>query len=282
MNLAAWLTRVPGVVGLWQRYPFGSVAQRAQYDIWMRPAYGYGLFEAARLAKSLGVPRFSAIEFGVAGGRGLLALENLAREIGAHWDLDIRVIGFDSGQGLPPPVDYRDLPHVWSSGDYRMDAGELRRRLTRAELILGPVAETIGVFLRERCQEPIGFISFDLDYYSSTVDAFEVFLGPPTTRLPRLPCYFDDLIFPEDGFQNDYVGEMLAIREFNERSASMKLCPVRHLRHIRPRPAFWHEQMYVMHDFSHPQYGQNVRPRDESTRQLPLGPRVPTSPSRDS
>jgi len=37
---------------------------------------------AAVLASRLGLPELSVIEFGVAGGRGLVALEQLAAEIG--------------------------------------------------------------------------------------------------------------------------------------------------------------------------------------------------------
>ena len=36
------------------------------------------MLQAGYLAKALGMPRISAIEFGVAGGNGLMALENAA------------------------------------------------------------------------------------------------------------------------------------------------------------------------------------------------------------
>ena len=41
----------------------------------LRPHYTWGLLHSAYLARSLGLPRISTIEFGVAGGNGLIALE---------------------------------------------------------------------------------------------------------------------------------------------------------------------------------------------------------------
>ena len=31
------------------------------------------------------------------------------------------VVGFDTGEGMPAASDYRDLPHIWSKGFYKMD-----------------------------------------------------------------------------------------------------------------------------------------------------------------
>src|SRR5207302_5634742 len=45
-----------------------------------RPQYLWGTLVAARTARGLGIPAFTAIEFGVAGGNGLLALERAAAE----------------------------------------------------------------------------------------------------------------------------------------------------------------------------------------------------------
>jgi hypothetical protein len=47
------------------------------------------------------------------------------------------------GTGMPQASDYRDLPHVWAKGFYRMDVDRLTARLTTAQLILGDVAQTI-------------------------------------------------------------------------------------------------------------------------------------------
>src|SRR5580700_1210970 len=48
--------------------------------------------------------------------------------------------GSDSGQGMPAPVDYRDMAHVWGKGFYAMDAKKLKAQLSPGtELILGDV-----------------------------------------------------------------------------------------------------------------------------------------------
>ena len=44
----------------------------------LRPTYTWAIVQSAFLASSLDVKRFSALEFGVAGGNGLLALERVA------------------------------------------------------------------------------------------------------------------------------------------------------------------------------------------------------------
>src|SRR5207302_19401 len=81
---------------------------------------------------------------------------------------------------------------------------------------LGPVSETVPPFLATPNFPPIGFISFDLDYYNSTKQAFQIFAGRAEMRLPRIYCYFDDIVFPPWACHNDHVGELLAIREFNQ------------------------------------------------------------------
>jgi len=63
---------------------------------------------------------------------------------------------------------------------------------------------------------PLGFVSFDLDYYSSTKAAFALFEGPASAHLPRVYCYFDDVCSNALGCMTEHLGELLAIREFNE------------------------------------------------------------------
>lgn len=264
------LTRIPGIRRLWRRFPFGSVALRVRYDIFSRPAYAYGVYSAAGLAKSLGLPAISVIEFGVAGGQGLLALESIAALVSESTGIQIRVAGFDSGQGLPPPTDYRDLPHVFAGGFYTIDEKKLRAALSSStELIIGDVGKTVTSWLTGAAgRPPVGFISFDLDYYSSTKDAFRLFdAAPASLRLPRVYCYFDDIVWPEYACHNEHVGELCAIKEFNEQHARKKICPVHMLRCMRAQSASWNEEMYVFHDFEHPLYCRNITP--PSDQQLP-------------
>jgi hypothetical protein len=264
------MAKVPIVKELWTKSRLGPLEMRLRYDAIEQPWYAYGVYSAAWLARQLGLPAISVAEFGVAEGRGLVMLERLAELIGAELGIDITTYGFDSGEGMPKPTDYRDLPHVWGEGFYRMDQAALRARLKRARLVLGDVARTVPEVVGSKTMTPLGFVAFDLDYYSSTKAAFRIFEGPHETRLPRVQCYFDDISWPEFGCMNEYVGELLAIREFNDEHPEMKICPIAHLRTQRQVPARWNEQIYVCHDFGHPLYAKNVAPRDASFRRIPL------------
>lgn len=93
--------------------------------------------------------QFTAIEFGVAGGNGLVAMEQYAMAVERRWGISIQVVGFDHSTGLPRPTDPRDCPFAFRGGEFRMDEAKLRARLRRAELRLGDVAETVRVFAAE-------------------------------------------------------------------------------------------------------------------------------------
>ncbi|MGA3240070.1 MAG: hypothetical protein ABSG03_27670 [Bryobacteraceae bacterium] len=262
-------TQIPGVRSLWLRYPFGSVETRVRYGIFDRAHYAYCVYAAADLAKRLGMNSISAIELGVAGGRGLLALERIAKTVGDNLGIRIHVTGFDSGQGMPPAADYRDLPYVWGQGFYRMDVARLKAELSPdTELILGPLNDTIPSWTPKGS---IGFVAFDLDYYSSTKTALRLFENDdPSTRLPRTYCYFDDLVWPEHACHSEYTGELCAIREFNLEHDYKKICPIHMFRHYRAHQQAWNDQIYVFHDFMHPLYCKNITPSSERHSQLPL------------
>lgn len=257
-RLLKGLTHIPGVRGLWLRFPAGSLGTRTWFGISRFPHYAWGAFAAAELGKRLGLPGISVIEFGVGDGQGLLALEAIAAEVSRHFQLPIAVFGFGAREGRPAPVDYRDVPYLWSAGEDKTDAQKLQPRLTSAELILGDVAETLPPFLERGDMYPVGFTAFDLNYYSSTLKAFHLFAASPNVRLPRVYAHFDNIFLPETASFNDYIGELCAIREFNEAHHDKKLCPIHLLRHMQPQAAPWHDQMYVMHDFHHPLYCRNI------------------------
>jgi hypothetical protein len=170
----------------------------------------------------------------------------------------VDVYGFDHGVGLPPPTDYRDLPYAWQAGQFHMDERALRSRLKAAKLVLGDVRQTLEPFLKGNDFAPIGFVSFDLDYYSSTVAALAFLKGTPSRLLPRVYAYFDDTIGPDNELHCEYVGELLAIEEFNRDHSDRKLAPIHCLRHKRILPASWNDAMYVLHTFEHPQYGTYI------------------------
>lgn len=255
---------------IWKWAGVGSPSVRTRYDIWERPQYAYGVRTAAMQAKRLGFSEMAVIEFGVGGGNGLLALEAVSKAIGDEIGLRIDVFGFDTGVGMPEPQDYRDLPFVWSAGFYGMDRPLLEARLSSAKLVLGDVRETVGTFAPQPGTAPLGFVAFDLDYYSSTRSAFGIFRQPPRSRLPRVHCYFDDVIFPELAAHNEFVGELAAIRDFNDSNAEMKIAKVNGLPWLRIVPAPWNDQIYVLHDFAHPLYANLLTEEGDSYRQLPL------------
>lgn len=244
------------------RYPFGELLAAADPPHY--PNYRWGVLSAAAVAETLGYERITAVEFGVAGGNGLLALEECARQATELSGVDIDVVGFDTGTGLPKPTDYRDLPQLWGEGDYAMDADALRRRLHGAQLLLGLVKDTVGSFIASR-PAPIGFISFDMDMYSSTVDAFAVFEASLDIVMPRVVCYFDDIIAFS---HNDFAGERLAISEFNERNDMRKISRIYGLRFVLDLQQWWTEHMYMAHFFEHPKY--NDFDGSNKLRQLPL------------
>lgn len=230
---------------------------RLTWDALDYSAYGYGVYHAAILAKRLELKAISAIEFGVAGGNGLLALERHSARISELTGVEIEVYGFDTGTGMTPPQDYRDMPYRFREGNYRMDEAALRARLGRAKLVLGDVAETVPEFLSCHDPAPVGFVSFDLDYYSATMAAFRLFDGDHAAFLPRLQIYFDDIIGYELSSYNRFVGELAAIDDFNASRAEMKLAPA-----MAPRRFVlnlpWYHQIYLLHRFTHPLYSRYV------------------------
>lgn len=259
--------RLLGLQYLDRRFNFLSYRAKLNHGAVERPHYGHCLLHAALLAKKLGHSRVAAIEFGVAGGNGLVALELHAQHIKQETGVEVAIYGFDSGEGMPPPRDYRDLPYLWQRGYFAMDRDKLRRRLKSAKLRLGPVEETVAEFCRTEDPPPIGFIAFDLDYYSSTVAAFKIFEQHDDRLLPRIVCYFDDMVGDVDWAYNEFTGELLAIKEFNEAHRDVKIAPVQGLRFFGGRlPQSWHEQIFVVHFFKHADY---CRPISALT-QLPL------------
>ena len=255
------------------RLPIGSFSMRCDLDLFARPEYAYGIQQAATLAKQLGYDAVSVIEFGVAGGCGLLAMESAAQQAQAALGVRVEVYGFDRAAGLPPPLDYRDLPYHWQPGFFEMDMAALRRRLTTAQLIIGDLAQTVPEFIT-RSVAPVGFVAVDVDLYSSTVDALKLFDAGSDLLLPRALCYLDDTISEDYVLQNEYVGELAAISEYNARHDNRKISPINGLVHKRLRRAAWCDAMFAFHWFDHPQYGSYIGPASVEVGQtLPLSER---------
>jgi hypothetical protein len=245
------------IIGLAKKYKLGNYAQRLRIGAVERPHYGYCVYNSAKLAVRLGVNQISILEFGVAGGNGLINLEYHAKEIEKIIPIKINIFGFDTGSGLPKPMDYRDLPHRFAENAYKMDIPVLKANLQKAVLVLGNVKDTVTTFFNEFNPAPIAAIMFDLDFYSSTVEALKVFDADEKYFLPRVFCYFDDILGTEVELYNDYVGERLAIREFNDIRATKKISIPYHL-HKHRVVEKWHHRIFIYHNFAHSQYNNFI------------------------
>jgi hypothetical protein len=237
------------IAWLWLRIFSKNVETRARWGVSSRPEYLFGLYNAALQAKLEKVEAISAIEFGVAGGRGLVALQQEAAAVEAALGVKIKVFGFDTGGGLPTFIgDYRDHPDEWRTGDFPMDVAALKSKLNldRTELILGNVADTVPTFVARNDYPPIGFVSFDLDIYSSTRDALLLFKDETRRTLFRVVLYFDDIV---SVFNHKWAGEFLAIDEFNDGHPMFKIDRWYGVKHDKPFPErkYW-DKFYVAHD----------------------------------
>jgi hypothetical protein len=224
-----------------------SVRTKARWDTCPRPQYLAGVLAAADEAKQEGVGEISVFEFGVAGGNGLLALGDVAAAVEAETGIRIAVYGFDTGSGLPELTgDYRDYPDHWQPGDYPMNEAALRSRLrSNTRLVIGNVRDTLPQII-PGIHQPIGFVAVDVDIYSSTCDVLRIFSNRSRKMLRRVFMYCDDVDLM---FTHRFAGELLAIEEFNQSDAGVKIDCWRGITKQRPFPeAAWLNRMYIAHD----------------------------------
>jgi hypothetical protein len=225
-----------------------NIRTKARWDAVARPQYLAGILGGVDQARREGASKISVVEFGVAGGNGLVLLQEYAAVVERETGIGISVYGFDAGSGLPALCgDYRDHPDQWRPSDYRMDEQALRRRLSsRTTLVIGDIKTTLPAFIAGRQAPPLGFVSVDVDLYSSTVDTLKVFTQPGKCMLRRVPMYFDDTDFV---FNHCFAGELLAIEEFNQAQNSVRIDIWRGLCKHRPFPESpWLKNMYMAHD----------------------------------
>ncbi len=229
----------------------GDFRTRERYGLIQRANYLYGMLRAADVAKYFGANRATVVEFGVASGTGLLNMISLASLIERETGVSLRIVGFDTGRGLPPVQGYKDHPELWNSGDFAMENRDaLMRKLDdRAEIIWGDIAETIGPFTDAFDQAaPLGFVAVDVDIYSATRAALHCLTGSPKKYVPAISMYFDDVSF---FFANQWAGELAAINEFNEQHEMRKIDPDRSLGKRPVKTNGWYSNMYVCHVLDH-------------------------------
>jgi hypothetical protein len=230
---------------------------RFSLEFFKNPQYAYTLYQATQQALALKYDTISVIEFGVAGGSGLRYLEKHAGILTELTGLKFEVYGFDTAEGLPELEGYKDIMHQWRAGSFPMDLELLKSSLKTAKLVIGDVKDTIGDFYETYKPAPVGAILFDVDLYSSTKSALRIFDTAPENFLPRVRCYFDDIIGNETALTNEFMGEKLAIAEYNDLSDNKKITPVYHML-AKSILRKWYPKCYVHHMFDHPRYSDFI------------------------
>jgi hypothetical protein len=77
--------------------------------------------------------------------------------------------------------------------------------------------------------------------------------------------YFDDIIGDDAWLCNEFTGERLAIREFNQEHRSKKICKNYYV--VRKYPnSWWADLVHIFHDFDHPRGGVRASVCDEEPR----------------
>jgi hypothetical protein len=230
---------------------FGSLRLKVLYGTYRRVQYMYSIYEAAKRAKSIGLAGITIIEFGVASGRGIIAMIKYAEKVSKALNIEINIMGFDSGEGMPVLVDYRDHPEYYTHGDFPMfnrnrliDMLPENAQIVFLDLIKDSWAKT-------NFKYPIGFIAVDVDYYSSTQSILKHLLEiDKEMLLPNILMYFDDVVLDN---HNIYQGELLAIHEFNEIESLRKI--ESHSKILRHKRMFknetWIDNMYQLHVMDH-------------------------------
>jgi hypothetical protein len=248
---------------------FGSLKLKIWCSTFRLPHYAFCIFTAAARAKKLGITSISVIEFGVANGRGLIAMAKYAALVSKKMGVVINVIGFDSGQGMPNYEDYKDHPEIYVGGDYPMQQPEKLKKILPANSNLVILDLNEADWTKHLLTDsPIGFISIDVDYYSSTRNILSYIPGlPATSFLPNTLFYFDDILLDN---HNIFQGELLAIREFNEFSSLRKFdCFANRLKQqILFTNSAWAYQIYQLHILDHPIRQNGYRTNDEAPRIL--------------
>ncbi len=240
-----------------KKLKLGSYKFRYSIKAIERPNYAYVLYQAAALGKALNHKTISVIEFGVAKGDGLINLEMQAKNISKLFGINIEIYGFDNAIGLPTPEDYRDCPYLWSKGSFRMDEKLLRSKLKDSKLIIGDISKTAESFFDKNKPAPIGAIIYDFDFYTSTAIALKMLKSNSKFYLPRVFNYFDNTLGNNKSCFNDFTGERLAIKEFNEANEEIKIAQPYNLI-TRDKFDSWHKQIWITHFFNHKDYGKYI------------------------
>jgi hypothetical protein len=217
-----------------------------------RHHYALSLAHGVMQAIMCGYHRISAVELGVAHGGGLFDLCKAAAFFRDECQIDIQVWGIDNAAGLPPLTSYKDHPEIWHPEQFKMQSPDkITEKLPAfAHLLIGDVGDMVQQFFHESYGSRLGFVSIDLDYYSSTKRALPLLAGDPNAYIPIVPVYVDDVNVLLS--YNTWCGEAAAIAEFNQQQEFRK---------IEPKPNFRIHNFHVCHVFDHPIRSGAIKPR---------------------
>jgi len=171
----------------------------------------------------------------------------IAKRLSTAYKIDYEIIGFDSGEGMPEPIDYKDHPEKYRKGDFPSLNLKQSKLPKKCKIIYGNIKDTLNEFMRdyEKNGSEIGFVAIDVDYYSSAKDCLNIFCMHERNYLTRVVSYFDDV---NNLDHNNYCGELLAIQEFNKENVMRKICKITQLRSWRIfKNAPYLDQMYFCH-----------------------------------
>ena len=185
----------------------------------------------------------------------MLHMERHAEQVEQMLGVKIEIYGFDTGEGLPAPEDYRDLPYHWEQGFYKWISKLCATVLSDPSWLLATSEQSIHSV--RSIIRPIAAISNDFDYYSSTIAANKLFDSDCKYMLPRIFCYFNDTIGTEVELYSDYTGQRAAIADFNASNTHRKITRPYYFEAKRSR-AKWFSQIFIYHDFNHPLYNKFV------------------------
>tara|TARA_B100000965_G_scaffold137739_2_gene114595 strand:+ start:1970 stop:2824 length:855 start_codon:yes stop_codon:yes gene_type:complete len=237
---------------------FDKFFELIKYGTIPRPNYALGILMAAHQAKELDYKKISIIELGCWNFEGLIDIENYIHDIKKFIDIDFNVYGFELGTGhIKEEIDPKNRLYELSGGDYTFKKKDNLKKLKFSKLILGDVKDTAPKFLEESHldEAPLGFIIFDLGFYTSAKHALQLLKSDSKKYLPRSIIYSDNNYFV---LENE--ADKAAFAEFNQEGNKI-ISPIGEL--AEQMSVSWNKwiflgkRMFMLSDLKHQKYNVN-------------------------
>jgi hypothetical protein len=226
-----------------------------------RPGYSYGIYNAAIQAKSLGHSTMGILEFGVAQGNGIKVMQKICKEISKEINVNFAIYGFDGASGLPESHNLKDQIYFWRENMFsnnNKNYSNIENHITK--IIIGSVESTSVNFIEVHKPPVIGFVAFDLDYYTSTKAAFSLFNKININNfLPRVECFMDDTASFNYLSASSHTGVLLAINEFNQQDSDIQILQKVGIGRSRKQLSGWFDACFVLHNFNHDKYNEFIK-----------------------